>query len=244
MKKPIRFMILAFACAAAQLACSLSGSGSPAAQSSSNGYCANVNLSVVEGATWTYSGTGSSGAVTRVDTITDVGTNGFLLESKLTDANGVTSSVNNWSCTADGLVMGMPDAGQFSAVSEGSGGGAQATTLSVTGVSLPISITVGDTWTQTLEVQVTSTTFNGIVSSVLEMNAAALETMTVPAGTFQALRIEGQSTMTFEEGGGVMTQYLTEWLVPGIGTVREVSSADVGGFGANETYELTSYSLP
>jgi hypothetical protein len=245
MKGSIHALVSALVVAAALLACSLSGGTPPLLQSNTGSFCDDTTYPVVEGATWTFKGTGDGGQSTRVDTITDVGTNSFLIESKVTDSSGTTASVVTWTCTADGLVMSMSDGGQFSGVAQSSAASAQMSTLSVTGVTLPIAFGPGDNWTQISEYQLTSPTYTGPLTYIIEITVTGEESVSVPAGTFDALRLEMHGTLSFGDEEGSMDQGVESWYVPGIGTVREVSGASFGGGPAyTQTFELTSYSIP
>lgn len=206
--------------------------------------CSNVYFPVYEGATWTYNQTGPAGPQTKIDTITDVGTDGFLVETTLTDSGGTINMVTTWTCTSDGLVMAQSDGGLFSAVAQGSGGNVTQTTLSNSGVTMPASFNAGDTWTQTTVVQVASSVINDTVTTTMTFKAVGVEQVTVPAGAFSAMRIDIHSDIVFAQGGS-MAQDLTEWVVPEVGVVKTVNGASFGEDPeATVTAELVSYNIP
>jgi hypothetical protein len=77
---------------------------------------------------------------------------------------------------------------------------------------------------------------------------AGTESVKVPAGTFDTVKITCQSnqvaTVTLTVGGstGPITtiQDSTQWYARGVGLVQTVNSGDAG----SETIQLTSYSIP
>ena len=76
------------------------------------------------------------------------------------------------------------------------------------------------------------------------------ETITVPAGTFEAVKIQSNSTIdisTSFEGIEVPVKFngtTISWYVPGIGFVKSVENGDFGGTAFAATTELQSYSIP
>ena len=73
---------------------------------------------------------------------------------------------------------------------------------------------------------------------VSEVEVVGLESVTVPAGTYDALRVEYTKV---EDGGVPVTPELTkiEWFVPEVG--RFVKSENLTGYAEVETQELTSF---
>lgn len=94
--------------------------------------------------------------------------------------------------------------------------------ISQEGFSADLTMTVSETWT-----------------------AVGMETITVPAGTFEALRVDGTENLSMAGFMGSepvnVTVSATYWYAKGVGVVRYASSASAG---SNSGGELTSYTVP
>lgn len=195
------------------------------AASSGNDECGNSYYPVINGAEWIYNGpngqfthslaTGDNGAFTiKVESGSDT----FLIQGLCLDGGDIN------------LVDGSGSSLTFS----GSTGGSTMTTTRNEGVTLPGDIQQGDDWSQTIGVEVTAG--NQKVDATIESTFTAVdyETVTVPAGTFNALKIEQSSDM-----GGPNPTITTLWYVQNVGPVKTV--IDVG---QPIVQELVSYSIP
>jgi hypothetical protein len=214
--------------------------------------CSNEYYPVVEGASWTYNVTGApTGDYTFTDTITEVRADGFTLTSSFPD--GLTRT-QEWSCTSEGLVS-LDFGGGAAAGLTGSGIDAVFTTSDVTGVTLPADLAVGSTWQQSLSIQGDMNVSEGVTGSAegdvdFDAAAAAIESATTPAGTFDALRIDFDLvfniTATVEDFTipVTMTGVTTSWYAAGIGWVKSVSTTDFMGTSVETTIELQSYTIP
>jgi hypothetical protein len=175
------------------------------------------------------------------DTITDVGSEAFLMESQLDDI----IYVETWKCTPDGVVNMQSDGGLFSALFAGSSGLVKSETVSVQGMTLPLSIAPGDEWDQTTEVTFTSPSASGPATLTHKAEAIGPESVTVPAGTFEARRIDVQSTMQSALFGGDDISFeATYWLVPELGLVRMAGAGEALGTEFKSEIELVAASLP
>jgi hypothetical protein len=198
------------------------------------GVCDNPYVTVVEGATWRSEITFGTVSFTQTDTITDVGSDAFLVE---TSAAG-TSVVTTWTCTEDGILWLQSNGGMFSAVTQD----ATWTTDSYSGVTIPKDIQPGDTWTSSQ--QLTATDANGSSSSFtinIDYQAIGIESVTVPAGTFNAMRID--FVMTFSGSGDTDVFEFSNWFVENVGLVKTVAQQTEGG-SLSFTQDLSSYSIP
>jgi hypothetical protein len=79
-----------------------------------------------------------------------------------------------------------------------------------------------------------------------QATVAALESVTVPLGTFaNSARVEGRiaTTVTLSSNGAKVTvaSTQTEWLAPGVGPVKRQFGASGAGFTESETEELAGY---
>jgi hypothetical protein len=223
------------------------GGGTPLA---GEGLCANAYYPVREGSTWSYKSTGGpAGEYSFTDTITSVREDGFTLSSQFGDL----TRTQEWSCTPEGLI-----ALQL--------GGAPAATLNsqnmqlnldiknVSGVTFPSEINVGDQWQHNLDFEGNMTVANqeGAATGNAQTNFNVLgnESVTVPAGTFDALKIEMDTTLNINvsaQGISVpvtFTSTYTYWFVQGVGWVKSSGTGNIAGTSFSETTELQSYSIP
>lgn len=199
-------------------------------QESSDEECENAYYPVVDGATWTYT---LAGAIESTSTL-----NTHPVEEN--EFNVTTSSVDGTSqqtghCTEQGIAF-WDEAG-LTALFQSGAGTSTASTLQSTGISLPHEIEPGDTWNQILSVVGSDT--NGIVSVNAEFEAQDYETISVPAGDFDTLRILRTSTVLFQ--GNEILEKATEWYAKDVGLVKRVTSIP----GMPELpLELVSYDIP
>jgi hypothetical protein len=131
---------------------------------------------------------------------------------------------------------------------------AEFETSNVQGVTLPAIVAPGDKWSFNLDMrgtgQVSGVTAETTGHAVYNFTAANSESVTVPAGTFDAMRIEGDLTLdiTATVSGTAfpfkVTMHTTSWFAPGVGLVRTNTAADVIGMPVNDTLELQSYHIP
>lgn len=216
-----------------------------------SGSCANPLMPVIQNATWTYASTGSpAGPYIYTDTITGIRADGFTLTSKFHDA----MRVEQWACLRDGLQslqFGSGNAAGLSAQNLTAG----FTTSDVTGLTLPADVQQDAQWAYGLKMK-------GMVAMpgdqnaqsggalAMTMRALGYESVTVPAGRFQAVKIEANSafnlTSTFQ---GVnlpikINETTIMWYAPGVGWVKSVENGELGGTAFTATTELQSYKIP
>jgi len=215
-----------------------------------SGLCANPYYPVREGATWSYASTGGpSGGYGFTDTITFVREDGFTLTSKFSDL----TRTQEWACKPEGLV-----ALQL--------GGTSAATLNndnmkvtldvdhVSGVTFPNSIQPGDTWQHALEftgkIDVAGQEIGATGDAKSSFQAIGIESVTVPAGTFDALKIHIETTINIsgDFNGAAFPVTVSSpydyWFVQGVGWVKAAGRGTVGTESFSETIELQSYSVP
>ena len=65
-----------------------------------------------------------------------------------------------------------------------------------------------------------------------------METVTVPAGTFNSLRVD--LVMTFRSSDLDADYEISDWFAPDVGMVKSSAGSDYGSF----TLELESYAIP
>jgi hypothetical protein len=180
------------------------------------------------------------------ETITAVRADGFTVT---TDYGTATKSLD-WSCTSEGLLVFGAGDDQTEGLSVAAGQtGLAMTTRNVSGTTLPVKINPGDRWTQSYEYESTgdlggmTIASSGAVSSTYE--AMGEESITTPAGTFQAIKIVSETKENVSAAiGGSPTISTNEyrdifWFVEGIGRVRSETTGS-----HTETIELQSYNIP
>jgi hypothetical protein len=221
----------------------------------SSGYtgpCGNLYYPVAEGVSHAYKS--SSGTITS--TITSVHEAGFTVTHNIAGS----TQIHEWECSPEGLVdLSNPIGDELKVMGEGitiTGKG------SSTGVTIPASISAGDTWSQTykgtLEVKEYDGTLDFTVTT--NYNASGEEEITVLAGTFKAIKIDStiESDFTLKTQGISMPLYTykatgTTWFVENIGPVRSTTKGTIEGTGQmsgllseefSDMTELIEYSLP
>ena len=210
-----------------------------------NAACDNPYMPIVVGATWNYNLT-SQNPDTYVHSIISVEGTGFTEQDVF--GSGVTRQ-GKWNCENGNLIALNPSGGGSANVSA-EGTTVDFQTTAIDGVTLPASLNPGDTWSQSLTLEGTQTingqAFPASNQTTQNCTAVGVESVTVPAGTFDAMRVDCQVTINIalDMGGGPLANVIalnnTNWYALNIGLVKTVSI----GSGLDSTTELTSYSIP
>lgn len=251
------FPTLAVICViSSMLACNLPGgaaapgaassSSEPAPQTSAGHACSNPLYPVIIGATWTYTLSGIT-TDTYTHSITAVTDTGFTDKDVFT--SGVTRT-GEWKCEDGTLIALSPESGPSGAV-QTSQMTATFHTTEMNGVTLPAAVKTGDSWTQNFTLEGTQSIGGQQADAKLKTayacTAGGTESVTVPAGTFDALRVDCKidATITVTMNGVEVPTSLSStaaiWYAPGVGQVKvENAISNVG----NSTIELTAYTIP
>lgn len=208
--------------------------------------CNNRYFPVVAGASWGYKLSGPiPDSFTHV--ILSVESNGFLEQDEF--GSGSTRQ-GRWQCANGNLIALNPtaaDASNFRA----EGVSADFETRELSGITIPVAINIGDAWAQSLTLEGTQT-IDGIshpARSQLTTTCRAIgrESVTVDAGTFNALRVECQTDVkrsTAIDADNLITNALsltgTSWYVEDIGLVKSITSSP----GFDSIIELVYYNIP
>lgn len=152
----------------------------------------------------------------------------------------------NWICTSDGIIS--YDFGNISIAAMG-----EVVSMDVTdtsGVFLPAArlLAPGYSWSENytlvMNIALEGVSIDTSTSSAGTWTAVGMETVSVPAGTFEAMRIEGTQNVSmsgFMGMGGVDSAIRsTFWFAEGVGIVRYTSSSE----GYTSVGELTAYTVP
>jgi hypothetical protein len=219
--------------------------------SSTSEFCNNPLLPVRQGASWVYSSTGGPiGDLIYTDTITEVHADGFTITSQFTDG----SRPQAWRCTADGLLALQPGGSTAAGIST-QGMTAEFTTVDITGLSLPKTITDGQQWQFNMTMQGTIAMPGEQQSQssgtyAVEMQALGRETVTVPAGTFDAVKIQANSKVNvntdFQGTSLPITFDGTSilWYAPNVGYIKSIENGNFSGTTFTTTTELQTYQIP
>ncbi len=214
------------------------------------GLCANTYYPVRQGAAWNYKSTGSpAGDYSFTDTITSVRDNGFTLSTQL----GNLALTQEWACQPEGLVA-QQFGGAPAALLNAQGIRLEVQASNVSGVTFPSQIKVGDQWQHTLDLQgnvnVASQTATAKGNARNNFTAIGRENVTVPAGTFDALKVQVITAinMTASYKGLPLPVKFTAsyiyWFAPGVGWVKASGTGNAAGTSFSETIELQSFNVP
>ena len=119
---------------------------------------------------------------------------GFTVRT-VTSSSGV-DFVLEYGCTDAGLVMLNP-MGQFGTASAtGPNGSATVDSLAASGLTLPSDLHAGQTWQQYLAYEVVGSDVTIRGEYTADNTARGLEVVTVPFGTFDAMRVDTEVTTT------------------------------------------------
>jgi len=223
---------------------------SPATPVSGAGLCANAYYPVRQGATWTYKSTGGPvGEYSFTDTITSVRDDGFTLSTQI----GSLTRTQEWTCEPGGLVARQLG-GAPAAMLNSQNIQLNLDTKDSKGVTFPSQMNAGDQWQQTVEVEgnVSMGNDGGNASGTAQMNFNALgtEPVTVPAGTFEAMKVKVDTTLKVDVAYGALSMPVTfsgtytYWFVQGLGWVKASGTGSLFGASFGETTELQTYHVP
>ena len=214
------------------------------------GLCTNVYYPVRQGATWTYKSTGGpAGEYSFTDTITSVRDDGFTLSTQIGDL----TRTQEWTCTTKGLAA-LQLGGAPAAMLNSQNIQLNLDINNATGMTFPSQINPGDQWQQILDVtgNVSAMNEEAEATGTVQMNFSAIgtESVTVPAGAFDALKVEVDVTLNIEatyEGITLPVSFsgdYTYWFAPNVGWVKASGTGSVLGSSFSDTTELQSYSIP
>ena len=238
--------ILLTACGSRPAGSNVSPGGSVAVE----GACANEYYPVVQGAAWTYESVGSpAGKYVFTDTVSAVQNDGFTLTSKYGDL----IRTQEWGCQEQGLVA-LQLGGPATATLGSQDMDFTFDVKNVEGVTYPTSMLPGEEWMHALEFESKMNIANepaaAIGNAQTQFMAFGQESITVPAGTFQALRVQVDTNITFTiqvQGISVPVSFsgsYTYWFARGVGWVKAQGEGNITGTSFTETIELQDYRIP
>jgi hypothetical protein len=243
------FFVLSFV-----TACSSNGNDptgeSPTGGQSVTGICANDYYPVIQGATWSYKSTGSpAGDYKFTDTISFVKSEGFTLASDF----GELTRTQDWSCTEDGLTA-LQLAGTSAATLSSQDLNFTLDIKKVEGVTYPIEMNPGDVWQHLLEfegkMEIAGAPATAVGNAQTAFKVLGSETVTVPAGTFQTVKVQTDTNIVFTiQVQGISVPVSSSgtysyWYAKGVGWVKAEGQGNITGKSFTETIELQSYNIP
>ncbi|HJR80839.1 MAG TPA: hypothetical protein VJ821_12250 [Anaerolineales bacterium] len=214
------------------------------------GLCANAYYPVREGSTWTYASTGGPlGDYSFTDTISSVREDGFTLSTQFDDL----TLTQEWACRPEGLVA-LQLGGAPAALINSQGMQLNLQVLNASGVTFPSIINPGDAWQHNLDfegnIAMAGQEGSATGTAATSFTAIGNESVTVPAGTFEALNIQVDSTLNFDvsyQGLSIPVTFSARynyWFAQGVGWVKASGTGSIAGQSFSETLELQSYSIP
>src|SRR5687768_7275902 len=214
------------------------------------GLCANPYYPVREGSTWTYKSTGGpAGEYGFTDTITSVREDGFTLTTQFGD---LTRS-QEWACQPEGLVA-LQLGGAPAAMLNSQDVQLTLDVKDTSGITFPSQINSGDQWQHNADFEGNMSVMNqeGTATGNAQMSFTAVgnESVTVPAGTFDAMRLDVDTNLNFDvtyQGLSIPVTFsgkYTYWFAPDVGWVKASGAGTVAGTSFSETTELQSYNIP
>ena len=208
--------------------------------------CDNPYMPVVPGATWNYRLTGPL-ADTFTHSIVSVESSSFVEQDVF--AAGVTRQ-GTWNCENGNLIALDPPSGASANVNTENNVSVDFETKDLSGVTIPAAINAGDSWSQSLTLEgtqtINGTSFPAGNQLTSDCKAIGIESVTVEAGTFDAMRVECQTTMNISIAmGDVPIQSTldltgTNWYAEGVGLIKTLTT----GMGFDSTTELVAYNIP
>jgi hypothetical protein len=201
--------------------------------------CTNPFFPSQFGDTWEYSGSNTAiGAYTRTESITDSNPGSFTVATALAN---VPYSVS-YACSPSGLTVNDPIQQYVGAILSSPNAPVQVQLISSSGISLPAKISPGDSWQQMAEGNASSPDFNLNGRFVINYSAVGYEDVTVPSGTYHALRVD--TTIRIEVSGFHIlagTYQITSWLVADVGLVKSEGASHVPGVDFTDHLELIKF---
>lgn len=212
--------------------------------------CAHPYYPVRAGAAWTYQSTGTPADDYRfTDTITSLRDDGFTLTSEYEKF----TRTQEWACSPEGL-SAMELGGPIVAALQSQSIQLDPGLLDTSGITFPHDIAAGDAWQRTLEFagDMTIAGEAGTASGTAQVNFSAIgiEHVSVPAGDFNAMKIQADSLVDLNvtyEGLTVPVTYTatyTYWFAPDVGWVKATGNVNMAELSFTENLELLSYSVP
>ena len=170
-------------------------------------------------------------------TITLSREDGFTLVSGLAD--GSSTFTMEVSCTDDGLIMLDPVQQAVAASVHTDEGSGSVTTVAQTGITLPADLEGASTWQQHVawEADMGGTLVHG--DATIDYVSRGFEVVTVPFGTFNAIRVDSENRGTLD-GEELLSCQVSVWYGKDVGIVKQEQTCS----SMHALYELVSFDSP
>jgi hypothetical protein len=194
-----------------------------------------------DGANWTYESLDGGTVVWEITSTSADGTEA-VMEADLTSPEGVIEAIVNMICGDFGIsapelaFTGLPS-------------GAEVTQITEEGVFLlpADQLTEGATWTSVVMISAElpgSVVFE--IERVVDYAVVGFEEVTVPAGTFDALKVRSENMLNINVAGrSIQTDNVNIlWFAEGVGLVKEASEVTADGEQPDFGNDLIGFVLP
>jgi hypothetical protein len=178
-----------------------------------------------------------------------VKSDGFTLASNF----GELTRTQDWSCTEDGLTA-LQLAGTSAATLSSQDLNFTLDIKKVEGVTYPIEMNPGDVWQHLLEfegkMEIAGAPATAVGNAQTAFKVLGSETVTVPAGTFQTVKVQTDTNIVFTiQVQGISVPVSSSgtysyWYAKGVGWVKAEGQGNITGKSFTETIELQSYNIP
>jgi hypothetical protein len=193
------------------------------------------------GSSWTYSTPGGN----MTWSVGSAGGSNDSADATMEIAMAEVSFTVHWSCSSAGIVS--YDFASLNVASLGNIANLEVVDSSGAFLAAPDLLTPGYSWPNnySLVMHVSQEGFSADMTTAVSetWTVVGVENVTVPAGTFEALRVDGNENITMT-GMGQDVNFsvnVTYWYAKGIGIVRYTSSTSEG---TSSEGDLTSYAVP
>jgi DUF3108-like len=213
----------------------------PTAPAAAESACDHPYFPLRSGSSWTFSTT--EGSTTW--SVSSAGGSGDSASATMDIAMPQVTFTVHWNCTPAGIVSF--DFGNLNVAGFGSLATMDVTDSSGTFLAAPDLLTPGYSWPNnySLVMHVSEEGFSADMTTTVteSWTVAGVENVTVPAGTFEALRVDGTENVTMTGLGQDVNASVnvTYWYARGVGIVRYTSSDSEG---MSSGGDLTSYTVP
>ena len=202
--------------------------------------CSNQYFPSTIGDTWQYTGNNSAtGDYNRTDTVTNSVSDSFSVHTTVSNV----SYTLQYNCSSAGLMATDPVTQYAGALLNSPDIPVTVTLSSNAGITLPANIAPGDTWQQTADFEASAQSLNLKGRLVFDHTAVGYEAVTVPFGSFNALRVDTtirvEVTALHVTAG---TYTISTWMVSNIGVVKSQGTSHVSGIDFTDSMQLTSFS--
>jgi hypothetical protein len=210
--------------------------------------CANENYPVITGASWKYTGSNSIGnSFSFIRTITNASDAGFE-DQDVWDSG--TIRTGSWTCD-NGDLTALSQGG-VATVSVPAGPDTpelEAESVEADGVSIPGEMKINESWDQSINLVGKMTLLQGGMTvavtneTQITCTPASVENVSVPAGSFEAIKVVCTSSMAVTIDNNAVTTVTstsTIWYVSGVGIAKIVDDNEMG----QTTIELAEYNIP